>query len=345
MQLELPGILRAPGWDEAHFVRLAPGGKRPSGPWRTVFPSYSEVRAHAEAGGGAGVVPHTVRIEDEGLTVLDCDGGDVLALCEAYPPIMVSESSPGHHHCWYADPSPGRRNGTWRGPGGCHGDVRSASGYVRFVSDGAARLDSALLHVSVDDAPFPAHLIVKGGTVTGEGALLAARAARSEYARAEKLFEAALVEATPVLSRDVRIGNRHVMMVKRLARWGGRRTWNGETVDDWFIARRAAACFLALPGRTLPGDDGFREPEMVAILDWTLRMRPAWARAEHTPEFRAEQARRGRKGGLAGYGSTVDGEQRQSLLPGFATNEVLRPWEQEGISRAWWYRKRQRSRE
>ena len=35
-----------------------------------------------------------------------------------------------------------------------------------------------------------------------------------------------------------------------------------------------------------------------------------------------------------------NGPQRASLLPKQGTNEALKPWEAEGISRAWWYRRK-----
>ena len=60
-----------------------------------------------------------------------------------------------------------------------------------------------------------------------------------------------------------------------------------------------------------------------------------WRAKGHKPEFIEKQARKGRKGlGVARVASLFD-----SL-----SNESSRPWDAEGVSRAWWYRKRQRAR-
>ena len=123
------------------------------------------------------------------------------------------------------------------------------------------------------------------------------------------------------------IGRRHALLVQRLARWGGRRSWQGATVDDFFIAMRSAAYWLGLPDRS-----SFGEEEAVGILDWTLRHRPSWVRERvHTEAFLRRQAERGRSGG---------GRARAASARADASNEAWRPWDAEGVSRRTWYRQR-----
>lgn len=107
-------------------------------------------------------------------------------------------------------------------------------------------------------------------------------------------FESCLADATPVISPGVHVGNRHTAMKDRLARRGGRASWQGHTVTELFIAQRATAYWLRLPDR-----HSFPQSELVGILERILAHRPAWIsrRLGHTEDFRRRQSERGRKGG------------------------------------------------
>ena len=127
------------------------------------------------------------------------------------------------------------------------------------------------------------------------------------------------------------MGGRHGLMVRRLSKWGGRRTWQGVTVDDYWIALRCAAYWLGLPDR-----ETFSEREAAGILDWTLRMRPGWVTDRvHAEAWLKRQQERARQ---------QTGRARRASVRTDASNEAWRPWEAEGISRRTWYRRRARER-
>ena len=75
--------------------------------------------------------------------------------------------------------------------------------------------------------------------------------------------------------------------------------------------------------------------ELAGIAASVERYRALWAaRGWHRAHWIERQAARGRR--------PKRGKLRASADPDAGTNETLRPWEAEGVSRAWWYRKRSR---
>ena len=93
----------------------------------------------------------------------------------------------------------------------------------------------------------------------------------------------------------------------------------------------------------LKRNDGQRHPldraEVEGIVESVCRYRARWRVQGHDPRWLALQASFGRKG----KGRTFNGAVRASLFDDLS-NEAAKPWAVEGISRAWWYRKRQRAR-
>ena len=327
---QLPLAFAAPTeWSDAQWVALRRGTKIPIGPWRNHRPTYEVILDHSAEGGAVGIVPGTVG-DCLRLAVLDVDGGDVWDLCRAYPPLAVNPTKRGHH-VWYHAPGPGIGNGKWSGPGRTHGDVRGVNGYVRLWGDEVSRVDNGLAGVGA--FPVPLHLVTSGGGRTGPEARKAAQQSVSASKRAGALLYRAMADASPVLT-GATIGSRHATMVRRLATWGGRRTWRGATVDDYFIAVRAAAYWLGMPNRQT-----FTEREVVGILDWTIRMRPGWVRDRlHTEAWLLRQQARGRRGGLVS-GHAERGSVKASASPA-GSNEELQPWDADGVSRRTWYRRR-----
>ena len=111
-----------------------------------------------------------------------------------------------------------------------------------------------------------------------------------------------------------------------MARWGGRRTWNGRTVDEDWLAGRCASYWLGMPDRRT-----FGEVEAAGILAWALSARRRWLARPHRQRWLRLQGARGRKGqGVAQHNSLLD----------TMSNESARPWEAEGVSRRTWYYRR-----
>ena len=330
---QLPLVFQQPlEWRDAHWIALAPGSKVPVGPWRDHRPAYEVIRAHEADGGAVGVVPGSVG-ELVRLAVLDVDGGDVAILAAAYPPVAVAKTKRGYH-CWYHSPGPGLANGQWAGPGQTFGDIRGINGYVRLWDREVVNVDDGLVEAPPASCPVPLHLVTEGAGRTGPGARQAAQQAAAATRRAAALLSRALVDATPVGIGAV-VGGRHGALLRRVSMWGGRRQYNGVGVDDYFIALKCARYWAALPDRRT-----FPESEAAGILGWVLAQRPTWITDRvHTEAFLLAQQRRGRRGGRAGLGRA-----RVASVRDDASNEAAQPWVDAGVSRAWWYRMRQRAR-
>ena len=112
----------------------------------------------------------------------------------------------------------------------------------------------------------------------------------------------------------------------------------------------AALCRLALGcsddgllvwARSLSREFDTPLPDADVRATWrsVCRYRVGWRARGHDPRWLAKQASTGRKGGAAGKGKA-----RPASLFDSISNEAARPWDAEGVSRAWWYRKRQRAR-
>ena len=75
------------------------------------------------------------------------------------------------------------------------------------------------------------------------------------------------------------------------------------------------------------------DSEVQATAKSVEKCRARWAaNGWHTPRWLRKQALIGSKGGKVSKRGKVEG-----------SNESVKPWEIEGISRAWWYRKKQRA--
>ena len=278
-------------WAAAHFVPLLPGSKKPDGPWRNLHPDYAAIQQHVAAGGNAGIVPASVVINQIPLGVLDQDAGAVAAMLSAYPPLACAPSStPDRHHLYYWTTS-ARGNGTWRGPGGCCGEVRSAAGYVVQHGDEMHIVDQCLAGgLRVDIGWLPDHLIVGGGRqLDADVDTDAGRA----LAQAWRLWDT-VVGTVRRVDIGAGPGQRHVTLVRRTTSWAGRRTWNKAPVTPEFIARRCAAYWLGFPER-----ETFEEDEAVGVLSWALATRERMQSQPHSPAFLAKQATVGRIGGVA----------------------------------------------
>ena len=127
----------------------------------------------------------------------------------------------------------------------------------------------------------------------------------------------------PPKVRQTGVG-RNVDLFESLLKWAARR--ENEAVSVLSAAMIVNQQFtVALP-----------QSEVSATARSVEKYRKQWAaRGWHCPRWIAKQAARSAK---------QTGKARQSSASREASNEMLRPWEAEGISRAWWYRKRQRSK-
>ena len=92
------------------------------------------------------------------------------------------------------------------------------------------------------------------------------------------------------------------------------------------IAQRLNAVIAEEHGKPPLGDN-----EVAGIARSVERYRIGWRRG-HAPRWLARQAARGRKGGL-----------RSGAVRREGSNELLRPWELDGVSRRTWYRRRARN--
>ena len=299
IQTTLPLIWVNPGaWDSAHYVPLLPGSKEPAGPWRHHHPDYSTLLQHVAAGGNAGLVPGSVSVSTAVLACLDQDVGRAAPMLAAYPPLAAAPTSTDDRHHLYYWTTVALCNGTWRGPGGCAGEVRGAAGYVMQHGNEMEIVDQGLgVALPPGFGWLPDHLIVGGGhalnadvdTVSGQALALA-----------WKLWDE-VVGTVRRVDIGVAPGQRHVALVRRVTSWAGRRTWNTAEVTEEYIARRAAAYWLGLRDRQT-----FPEDEAVGVLSWALATRERMQAQPHTPEFLVKQAWKGRKSGTARRGRVAD---------------------------------------
>ena len=119
-------------------------------------------------------------------------------------------------------------------------------------------------------------------------------------------------------------------------RWAGKRE-NAETCGPC----AAAMIHNAKIDRPLP------ESHVRATARSVEKYRARWAaRGWHKPAWIAKQVALGRVGGVmsgeAKRERGVNGPKRRSATAG--SNEALKPWAAEGMSRRWWYELRRRDR-
>ena len=311
--------------DDSQWVRLAAGAKIPipGVPWRRARPTYPDLQDHVDGGGNGGVVPASADWRDGiRLAVLDVDRGDADALTTAYRPVALAETRRGAH-AWYLSTDPPAVNATWSGPGQTGGDYRGMNGYALLHGDELAIVDAGLARIGRGAGELPIQLLNLDRDRIAERSV---RRVVGRIAQAFDLFDRALSRATAHALKGVAVGNRHPSMVRAMSRWGGRRTWNGRTVDDDWLAGRCASYWLGMPDRRT-----FGEVEAAGILAWALSARRRWLARPHTQAFIATQRARALR---------QTGKARVDSLFDTLSNEAARPWDAEGMSRRTWYRRR-----
>ena len=127
---------------------------------------------------------------------------------------------------------------------------------------------------------------------------------------------------------------RNVDMFSALMRWAGRNENRqiavltaAETVNQAFADEGRGRLPISEVRATAKKVEAYRDK-------WE---RNGW----HKPSWLSKQRARGRMSGE----TPKRGPVRSSVDPDKGTNELLRPWVKAGISRAWWYRLRQRRKE
>ena len=295
--------------EDSQWVRLGAGLKTPIAgvPWRRVRPTYPELQNHVDEGGNGGVVPASADWRDGiRLAVLDVDRGDAGALTAAYRPVALAETRRGSH-AWYLSDDPPAVNATWSGPGETGGEYRGLNGYAALHGDELAIVDAGLSRIGrggCGRGDLPINLL------NIEGHRKADRAARGvlvNVAGALMRLEAALPGATSHALKGAAVGRRHPALVQAMARWGGRRQWNGRPIDADWLAGRCAAYWLGMPDRRT-----FGEVEAAGILAWVLSARRRWLAQAHRPEFIERQRERGSMGGRPSlFGAPMTAAERK----------------------------------
>ena len=84
------------------------------------------------------------------------------------------------------------------------------------------------------------------------------------------------------------------------------------------------------------GREPLPDSEVAAIAQSVKKYRRKWGRQGHKPSWLARQAARSAK---------QTGKARKASVSREGSNEMLRPWEAEGVSRRTWYRRRKTARE
>ena len=171
------------------------------------------------------------------------------------------------------------------------------------------------------------------GADTGYAGVLASNPTHADYLtaypRAEPYELRELARVVPdrwrVPTPAVSEPGRNCALFRECCRWGLKIT--DDELMSWALERNR--------GQRHPLD----RAEVEGIVESVCRYRARWRVQGHDPRWLALQAAFGRKG----KGRTFNGAVRASLLDTMP-NEAARPWAVEGISRAWWYRKRQRAR-
>ncbi len=250
----------------AHFV-LCQGKKPIWGKWQRRRPSVDLCLVH---GPQLGLIPFSI-----GTSALDIDYGEIGELVEAAPPLITLPTQRGYH-TYYKDNKPrGNEKFTLFG---CHGEVRSAKGYLRLYDGGAAKLADALQRPPAASTAFPADLF--------EAAEV--RVPHTLPVEAPRRFNVLNPADLPPLE-TVLEGSRNNALFDHLRFWAYAQD-KGRHPDEWHArVRRLALQYNAVFPDPLP----VREVEATAysIATWT------WAGGgliDHSP---VAQHRRGVKSG------------------------------------------------
>ena len=298
---------------DAHIV-LADANKRPcwleSGPysWPRRLPALEVIAEHR---GRFGIVPWSIR-----TTGLDVDDGDPQELALAVSPLVTLPTRRGHH-LYCPDTSP-RGNATFA-THGCRGDVRGARGYLLLHGDGAERLLDAIMR---RDNWHPRDLFELVG--------LPSITAPSGRRRGPRVVASSTLRGLTLTLAAARPGcRRHVLhryLIDTADRTNRPRRWPGGPVD--VAAWNAAILEIAIEGlRRMPHP---RLPiyEVRRLAYCVSTWAASTPKADHSPETQRWRAQRKR------------GRTYKASVSADGSNEALRPWCDEGVSRATWYRRR-----
>ena len=247
--------------------------------------------------------------------ILDCDGADAsLRLADAYlngtiawPNWIVTRRSSGGSHVVYTLARP------------VHRGERARQSPLKLL----ARVSEYMAEVVGADAGY-AGVLAHNPMSKGHGPGM-----HTTWGRREPYSLGELAEVIPFGWQKPKIPRtgigRNVSIFESLMTWAGSPSNAG-------IAVLAAAHVQNEKYRDHPLgplDLG----ELSGIAKSVERYRARWAaRGWHRPAWIERQAARGRR--------PKRGKLRASADPNKGTNEALRPWEAEGVSRATWYRRR-----
>ena len=318
VQLELPlsfapEAVRRHGLQAAHPRPLVSHGKRAGVPftsWRTT-PAKAWAMPELQYGHAG---------SSTAALILDCDNPEATAAgLSGLPPAswIVWRKANQHAHVVWALAAPVHRY-----PAAKIEPLRYLAHVAEFYAS-ATGADPAYSGVLAHN---PAPTFANDDFVTTWG--------REEPYALDQLASVIPVNWTPPKVRVTGEG-RHVDLFTDLMRWAGRRE-NAETA-----VLVAAMIHNAKIDRPLP------ESHVRATARSVERYRARWAaRGWHKPAWIAKQVALGRVGGVksgeAKRERGVNGPKRRSATAG--SNEALKPWAAEGMSRRWWYELRRRDR-
>ena len=318
--------------------------------------SYGDLGWMLKGGLGIGLVPASVERNGYRLVALDMPASvqAMKNLFDAYPPLAACNTG-GGCHVWYWLEGPGLGKGVWRGPNGLKGQLICADGYAPLRGAELVDLNAAVANLeNPAKFLFPHDLVASGGKRTGRGSRAAAKAdARAKTNARNMIMKHVLNGVEPAPIEGATVGpdddKRHAAMVAQVCRWGPIETWQWkdtprEKVDDDWIARRTAAYWLGMPDRQ-SNSHPFQVDEAAGILAWVLLKRHRdWLPSKNTPEsFQVRSARGKRARAQRRPRCPYRGDKRQSANH-CVPNEAARPWEDQGIDRATWYRRRAKER-
>ena len=313
-QLELPllyapSIVKNHGLRAAHPRPLVSHGKSPGAPFTSFRTTPKKAWSFAE-------LEYANAGSSTAALVVDCDDPDKMGyglLDLPAPSWTVTRISNGHAHCAWTLEAPVYKYATAR---------RDPQRYLATVSEFYAETVAADPGFTGLLCHNPAPRFCQDEFTTTWG--------REEPFTLDELANVIPFNWRPPRVRRTGVGRNSDLFEAGL-KWAGRQA-NADT-----------AAFTALHIANQGLDPRLDDPEIVAMARSIERYRARWAaHGWHSPRWIAKQAARGKAGGIKSGASKraqgVQGPLRQSSEPG--SNEELKPWEAEGISRRTWYRRR-----
>ena len=334
--------------------------------WQSRRPGVDVVIRH---GPEIGILPASL-----GTSALDVDFGQVGELIEETGP-LVTLASPRGSHCYFED-HVGRGNSDWSAYG-CRGQVRSARGFLRLWWGGTERLADALRFTPPGTTQFPADLFDAAGvdaprSIPVEGPRIFLVPWPADLLPIE---DAAPGNRNSTLFDHLRFWAYAQGKGGDLDAWAdrcqrialelnGRISMPLPEAEAGKIAWSVAAWTWSGGG---PIDHSPMAQRRRGVKSGQVRRAAVAERdAAIVAAHRDGQSMRaiGREYGLSHVmvRKIIDrevvtepnqcsfpwpderGPIRASAYPDFATNEAVRPWEAEGVSRRWWYELRRRAK-